>query len=130
MLVQVLYEQVVRRDLNVYEDLRLEAPRRRRALPGVVCWDLLNGGLMTISAKTVILGDRGGPAGCTSARRTNAYSCTGDGMAMALRVGVPLKDMEMMPGPSDDPGAVGRADHRGAAVGEGAYLLNSEGDRS
>ena len=27
---------------------------------------------------------------------TNAYACTGDGMAMALRAGVPLKDMEFM----------------------------------
>ena len=59
---------------------------------GVIAWDLLNGGLKTIGAKTVIL--------CTAARAgsgtTNAYACTGDAMSMAMRVGVPLKDMEMM----------------------------------
>jgi succinate dehydrogenase / fumarate reductase flavoprotein subunit len=27
---------------------------------------------------------------------TNAYACTGDGVAMALKAGLPLKDMEFM----------------------------------
>ena len=36
---------------------------------GVICWDLLNGGLKMIGAKTVILA-RAARAGCTSARRT------------------------------------------------------------
>src|SRR5213079_2969901 len=61
---------------------------------GVIAWDLLNGGLKTIGAKTVILATGG--AGRLYTGTTNAYACTGDGMTMALRAGVPLKDMEMM----------------------------------
>ena len=78
---------------------------------GVICWDLLNGGVKTIGGKTVILATGG--AGRLYRATTNAYACTGDGMAMALRAGVPLKDMEFMQFhpttlyPSGDP------DHRG-----------------
>src|SRR5207248_3800235 len=64
------------------------------ALPIFICWDLMDGGLKTIGAKTVILATGG--AGRLYVGTTNAYACTGDGMAMALRVGVALEDMEMM----------------------------------
>ena len=71
------------------------APRyQRRPLPGRHLLDLLNGGLKTIGGKTVVLATGG--AGRQYRATTNAYACTGDGIAMALRVGVPLKDMEMM----------------------------------
>ncbi len=127
VLVQVLYEQVMKRDLNVYEEyfawkLVVEDGRCR----GVICWDLLNGGLKTISAKTVILATGG--AGRLYVGTTNAYSCTGDGMAMALRVGVPLKDMEMMQFHPTTLAPSGVLITEGCR-GEGAYLLNSEGDR-
>ena len=45
---------------------------------GVICWDLLNGGLKTIGAKTIILATGG--AGRLYVGTTNAYACTGDGM--------------------------------------------------
>src|SRR5437764_4818213 len=49
-------------------------------------------------------------------------------MSMALRVGVPLKDMEMMPFHPTTPSPTGVLITEGCR-GEGAYLLNSEGDR-
>src|SRR5881397_3583554 len=56
VLIQVLYEQVMKRDLRVYEEyfawkLAVDGGR----CVGVLAWDLLNGGLKTIGAKTVIL---------------------------------------------------------------------------
>ena len=60
----------------------------------MIAWDLLHGGLKTLGAKTTILATGG--AGRLYVGTTNAYSCTGDAMSMALRAGVPLKDMEMM----------------------------------
>ena len=92
----------------------------------MICWDLLNGGLKTIGAKTVILATGG--AGRLYVGTTNAYACTGDGMAMALRAGVPLKDMEMMQFHPTTLAPSGVLITEGCR-GEGAYLLNSEGER-
>ena len=127
VLVQVLYEQVVKRDLLVYEEYfawRLVLNDDR--CQGVICWDLLNGGLKTIGAKTIILATGG--AGRLYVGTTNAYACTGDGMSMAMRVGVPLKDMEMMQFHPTTLAPTGVLITEGCR-GEGAYLLNSEGDR-
>jgi succinate dehydrogenase / fumarate reductase flavoprotein subunit len=93
---------------------------------GVVCWDLLNGGLKTIGAKTVILATGG--AGRLYVGTTNAYSCTGDGMAMALRIGVPLKDMEMMQFHPTTLAPTGVLITEGCR-GEGAFLVNKDGER-
>jgi len=127
VLVQVMYEQMMKRDVKVYEEwfawkLVEEAGRCQ----GVICWDLLNGGLKTLGAKTVILATGG--AGRLYTGTTNAYSCTGDGMTLALRVGVPLKDMEMMQFHPTTLAPSGVLITEGCR-GEGAYLLNSEGER-
>src|SRR5438067_11264213 len=127
VLVQVLYEQLCRRDLRVYEEYfawRLVENDGR--CQGVICWDLLGGGLKTIGAKTIILATGG--AGRLYVGTTNAYACTGDGMAMALGVGVPLKDMEMMQFHPTTLSPTGVLITEGTR-GEGAYLLNSENER-
>ena len=127
VLVHVLYEQVMKREIPAYEEffawkLVIDDDRCQ----GVIAWDLLNGGLKTIGAKTVILATGG--AGRLYTGTTNAYACTGDGMSMALRVGVGLKDMEMMQFHPTTLAPTGILITEGCR-GEGAYLLNSEGDR-
>jgi succinate dehydrogenase / fumarate reductase flavoprotein subunit len=127
VLVHVLYEQVMKRDIPTYEEffawkLVIDDDRCQ----GVIAWDLLNGGLKTIGAKTVILATGG--AGRLYTGTTNAYACTGDGMAMALRVGVALEDMEMMQFHPTTLAPSGVLITEGCR-GEGAYLLNSEGER-
>jgi succinate dehydrogenase/fumarate reductase flavoprotein subunit len=96
VLLQVRYEQLLRYGgPPVYEEFfawQLVAGDGR--CQDVICWDLLNGGLKTIGAKTTILATGG--AGRLYTGTTNASACTGDGMALALRAGVPLKDMEMV----------------------------------
>jgi len=127
VLIHVLYEQVMKRDLQVYEEFfawKLVVDDDR--CQGVIAWDLLNGGLKTIGAKTVVLATGG--AGRLYSGTTNAYACTGDGMAMALRAGVPLKDMEMMQFHPTTLAPTGVLITEGCR-GEGAYLLNSENDR-
>jgi succinate dehydrogenase flavoprotein subunit len=127
VLVQVLYEQVMKRDLRVYEEwFAWKLVEDAGRCQGVICWDLLNGGLKTLGAKTTILCTGG--AGRLYTGTTNAYSCTGDGMALALRVGVPLKDMEMMQFHPTTLAPSGVLITEGCR-GEGAYLLNSEGER-
>ncbi|CAN5257344.1 succinate dehydrogenase/fumarate reductase flavoprotein subunit [soil metagenome] len=127
VLIHVLYEQVMKRDILTYEEyfawkLVIEDGRCQ----GVIAWDLLNGGLKSIGAKTVILATGG--AGRLYTGTTNAYACTGDGMALALRVGVPLKDMEMMQFHPTTLSPTGVLITEGCR-GEGAYLLNKDGER-
>jgi succinate dehydrogenase / fumarate reductase flavoprotein subunit len=127
VLIQVLYEQMMKRDIRVYDEFfawRLVVDDDR--CQGVIAWDLLDGGLKAIGAKTVILATGG--AGRLYVGTTNAWSCTGDGMAMALQVGVPLKDMEMMQFHPTTLSPSGVLITEGCR-GEGAYLLNAEGDR-
>jgi succinate dehydrogenase / fumarate reductase, flavoprotein subunit len=127
VLVHVLYEQVMKRELTVYEEFfvwKLVVDDDR--CQGVIAWNLLDGGLTTIGAKTVILATGG--AGRLYTGTTNAYACTGDGMTMALRVGVALEDMEMMQFHPTTLAPTGVLITEGCR-GEGAYLLNSEGER-
>jgi succinate dehydrogenase / fumarate reductase flavoprotein subunit len=127
VLVHVLYEQVMKRDLKVYEEFfvwKLAVDDDR--CQGVIAWNLLDGGLASIGAKTVILATGG--AGRLYTGTTNAYACTGDGMTMALRAGVALEDMEMMQFHPTTLAPTGVLITEGCR-GEGAYLLNSDGDR-
>jgi succinate dehydrogenase / fumarate reductase flavoprotein subunit len=127
VLIHVLYEQVMKRDIPTYEELfawKLVVDDGR--CQGVIAWDLVNGGLQSIGAKTVILATGG--AGRLYTGTTNAYACTGDGMALALRVGVPLKDMEMMQFHPTTLAPTGVLITEGCR-GEGAYLLNAQAER-
>jgi succinate dehydrogenase / fumarate reductase flavoprotein subunit len=127
VLIHVLYEQVMKRDIKTYEEffawkLVIEDGRCQ----GVIAWDLVNGGLHVIGAKTVILATGG--AGRLYTGTTNAYACTGDGMSLALRAGVGLKDMEMMQFHPTTLAPTGVLITEGCR-GEGAYLLNKDGER-
>jgi len=127
VLIQVLYEQVCKRDIKVYEEFfawQLVVDDGR--CTGVVCWDLMNGGLKTLGGKTVVLATGG--AGRQYRVTTNAYACTGDGMAMALHAGVPLKDMEFMQFHPTTLYPSGILLTEGCR-GEGAYLINKDGER-
>jgi succinate dehydrogenase / fumarate reductase, flavoprotein subunit len=127
VLIHVLYEQVMKRDIRTYEEFfawQLVVDDDR--CQGVIAWDLLDGGLKSIGAKTVILATGG--AGRLYTGTTNAYACTGDGMAMALRVGVALEDMEMMQFHPTTLAPTGVLITEGCR-GEGAYLLNSQAER-
>src|SRR5262245_21702465 len=133
VLIHVLYEQLMRRvaqdesRLTVYEEFfawRLVVDGDRCI--GVICWDLLKGGLRAVTGSATILATGG--MGRIYRTTTNAYACTGDGMAMALHAGVPLKDMEFMQFHPTTLYPSGILLTEGCR-GEGAYLINKEGER-
>ncbi|MBA2476661.1 MAG: FAD-binding protein [Actinobacteria bacterium] len=127
VLIQVLYEQVVKRDIPVYDEyFAWQLVIHEDRCQGVVCWDILNGGLKTIGGKTVLLATGG--AGRLYRATTNAYACTGDGMAMALRAGLPLKDMEFMQFHPTTLYPSGILITEGCR-GEGGILRNKDGER-
>jgi succinate dehydrogenase / fumarate reductase flavoprotein subunit len=127
VLLQLLYEQLLARGIRVYEEYfawRLVVGEA--GCDGVLAWDLARGGVRALAAKAVILATGG--SGRVYRGSTNAHSCTADGMAMALRAGLPLEDLEFVqfhPTTLYPSGLLVTE----AARGEGGYLLNSEGAR-
>ncbi len=93
---------------------------------GVTAIDARTGAMRALNAKAVILATGG--AGKVFPFTTNANICTGDGMALAYRAGVPLKDMEFVQyHPTGLPGTGILITE--AARGEGGYLFNKDQER-
>ena len=93
---------------------------------GVAAIELRSGEMRAIKAKAVIMCTGGG--GRVFPFTTNAAIKTGDGMAMAYRAGVALKDMEFVQyHPTGLPGTGILITE--AARGEGGILVNTEGHR-
>ncbi len=127
VLIQVLYEQLVKRDIKVYEEFfAWQLVEHEGRCQGVIAWDLLHGGLKALGGKTVLLATGG--VGRLYRATTNAYACTGDGMSMALRAGLPLKDIEFMQFHPTTMYPSGILITEGCR-GEGGILRNSEGER-
>ena len=126
-MLHVLYEQTVKQNAQVYEEwfvtkLIIEDGECR----GVIAMDINSGKLEIIKAKSVILATGG--IGRIFEPSTNALICTGDGLALAYDVGASLMDMEMIQYHPTGLAGNGILLSEGAR-GEGAYLLNSNGER-
>jgi succinate dehydrogenase / fumarate reductase flavoprotein subunit len=129
-ILHVLYEQLMKHHEQVdrYEEwfvtsLLLDDSGR---CCGVVARDVRSGRMEMLRAKNVILACGG--AGQVYSPTTNALIVTGDGIAQAYRVGAPLMDMEMVQYHPTTLVENGLLITEGAR-GEGAVLLNSEGER-
>jgi len=93
---------------------------------GVVMYHILDGEIVVLRAKVVMLATGG--YGRVFNTTSNDYASTGDGLAMAAMAGLPLQDMEFVQFHPTGlyPAGVLISE---AVRGEGAYLINSEGDR-
>ena len=93
---------------------------------GVVMYHLLDGTLEVVRAKAVMFATGGyGRAFNTT---SNDYASTGDGLAMSAIAGIPLEDMEFVQFHPTGLYPVGVLISE-AVRGEGAYLINSDGER-
>jgi succinate dehydrogenase / fumarate reductase flavoprotein subunit len=127
VLLHVLYEQLVKSEVTVYEEwFALDLVMDGERCVGLTAWDLVHGGVQGVEAGAVVLATGG--LGRMYRGTTNAYACTGDGMSMAWRAGVPLKDMEFMQFHPTTLKANGVLITEGCR-GEGGYLRNAEGER-
>jgi len=93
---------------------------------GVVMYRILDGQLVVVRAKAVILATGG--YGRVYNTTSNDYASTGDGLAMTAIAGLPLEDMEFVQFHPTGLYPVGVLISE-AVRGEGAYLINSAGVR-
>ncbi len=93
---------------------------------GALLLEIETGELLVIEAKSTMLATGGN--GRMYRTTSNALINTGDGMAMALRVGIPLQDMEFYQIHPTGIAGKGMLITEGVR-GEGGYLINSDGER-
>ena len=93
---------------------------------GALLLEIETGEPFAIEAKTTMLATGGN--GRMYRTTSNALINTGDGMAMALRVGIPLQDMEFYQIHPTGIAGKGMLITEGVR-GEGGYLINSDGER-
>ncbi len=129
-IMHVLYEQLMKHSDSVsrYEEYFTTslALDDSGSCVGAVMRNIRDGSMELFEAKNVILATGGN--GQVWQPTTNALICTGDGIAQAYRVGAPLMDMEMIQYHPTTLAGKGFLITEGAR-GEGAHLLNAEGER-
>ncbi len=133
MILQTLYQQCVKLGVKFYDeyhvvDLITEGGELGDGgrCAGVVAYRIADGELVTLRSKAVMMATGG--FGRMFRVTSNAWSLTGDGVALAYRHGVPAQDMEFYQ--FHPTGIVGIGILLSeAARGEGAYLLANDGFR-
>ncbi len=130
-----LMEQIWARPINRLEEHRAIAllpEQGSRAIAGVLLIDVRTGKFKVVRAKAVLLATGGGPT--MYKYHTPSGDKSMDGLAMALRYGMPLRDMEMVQfhptGVLAGPGTrmTGTIIEEGLR-GAGGYLLNGANER-
>ncbi|WP_295375227.1 succinate dehydrogenase flavoprotein subunit [uncultured Pseudacidovorax sp.] len=127
-MLHTLYQQNVKAKTNFFvEWMALDLIRDADGdVVGVTAIELETGDLFVLQAKAVLLATGG--AGRIFAASTNAFINTGDGLGMAARAGIPLQDMEFWQFHPTGVAGAGVLLTEGCR-GEGAILLNSNGER-
>ena len=128
-ILHVLYEQLMKNsEVFRYEEWFTTNLSRddEGNISGCVARNMRDGTMEFFQAKTVILATGGN--GQAFVPTTNALICTGDGIAMAYRMGATLMDMEMVQYHPTTLQGNGLLITEGAR-GEGAHLYNADGER-
>ena len=126
-ILHVMYERLLRRNVKSYDEWFVTTLLMDEgACCGAVAIEITSGKFEVFKAKAVIICTGG--CGRVYEPSTNGLIVTGDGLSLAYRVGALLMDMEMVQYHPTTLPANGFLITEGAR-GEGAYLLNSEGER-
>ncbi len=133
-MLHTMYQQLVKRGIEVYDEwyvTRLavtdEPEPANRSCHGIVAYDIQNGTVEGFRANHGVVVATGG-LGQAFDHTTNAVANTGDGVAMAYRVGAPMEDMEFIQFHPTTLPSTGVLISEGVR-GEGGILYNAEGER-
>jgi succinate dehydrogenase flavoprotein subunit len=127
VILDVLWEQSLQRGIRFFHEFQvLSLIVEEGICGGVVAYELATGKLHTFRSKAVLLATGG--AGKIFKTSSNAFASTGDGMAIALRAGAPLEDMEFVQFHPTGIYKLGILISE-AARGEGGVLRNKDGER-
>jgi succinate dehydrogenase / fumarate reductase flavoprotein subunit len=127
MILQTLYQQCLKNNVNFFDEFQVvDLLVVNGAAAGVVAIELGTSELHVFHAKSVIFatGGHGRVWDITS----NAYAYTGDGIAITMRRGIPMEDMEFFQFHPTGIYKLGILITEGVR-GEGGVLINGKGER-
>ncbi len=127
MILQTLYQQCLKNNVNFFDEYQVvDVLVVNGAAAGVVAIELGTSELHVFHAKSVIFatGGHGRVWDITS----NAYAYTGDGIAVTMRRGIPMEDMEFFQFHPTGIYKLGILITEGVR-GEGGVLINGKGER-
>src|SRR5512135_2729126 len=127
MILQTLYQQCLKNNVNFFDEYQVvDLLIVNGAAAGVVAIELGTSELHVFHAKSVIFatGGHGRVWDITS----NAYAYTGDGIAITMRHGIPMEDMEFFQFHPTGIYKLGILITEGVR-GEGGVLINGKGER-
>lgn len=129
LLVETIYAECRRRGVKLYsEHIAVDLVKGEEGISGALVVDLVSGELIFVRVKAVVITTGG--AGCLYELTSNPVQSTGDGIALAMRAGAELMDLEFVqfyPVTVLFPTAI-----RGMNLNShhlGAHLINSLGER-
>ncbi|RMG38017.1 MAG: succinate dehydrogenase flavoprotein subunit [Gammaproteobacteria bacterium] len=127
-ILHTLYQQNLRARTHFFDEyFAIDLIRDDEgAILGALVLEIETGEPLLIEAKATVLATGG--FGQVFRTTSNAHINTGDGMAMALRAGIPLMDMEFFQFHPTGIAGKGMLITEGVR-GEGGYLINKDGER-
>jgi succinate dehydrogenase / fumarate reductase flavoprotein subunit len=127
MILQTLYQQCIKNGIRFFDEFQvMDLLLNNGAVAGVVAVELATGELHVFHSKAVVFATGG--HGRMWEVTSNAYAYTGDGVAVALRRGIPAEDMEFFQFHPTGIYKLGILITE-AVRGEGGVLINGKGER-
>ncbi len=127
MILQTLFQQSIKNKVRFFDEFYvLDLLIVDGKTAGVIALELATGEMHIFHSKTVIIATGG--HGRVWEITSNAYSYTGDGVALTLRRGIPAEDMEFFQFHPTGIYRMGILITEGVR-GEGGVLINGEGER-